>query len=98
MSVIIPAFDEERYLPATLDRLRRAADHLGAVPGRDIEMIVVDNASTDRTAEIALDAGARVVPVPEHNIGRARNAGAAASTGFALFLSPLRQFMDVWWK
>lgn len=80
LSVIIPAFNEERYLPRTLEHLRRAADHLGS----DVEVIVADNASTDRTAEIASGSGARVVPVPEHNIGRARNAGASAAAGDVL--------------
>lgn len=84
ISVIIPAFNEERLLPGTLGHLRRAAGRLGAVPGREVEVIVVDNASTDRTAEIALAAGARVVSVPEHNIARVRNAGAGAASGDVL--------------
>ena len=87
LSVIIPAFNEERFLPQTLDHLRRATEHLGAVSGRDVETVVVDNASTDRTAEVARAAGARVVPVPEHNIARVRNAGARAASGdLLLFL------------
>jgi len=87
LSVIVPAFNEERFLPRTLDHLRRAVDHLGAGPDRDVETVVVDNASTDRTAEVALAAGARVIAVPEHNIGRVRNAGAsAASGGLLVFL------------
>ena len=81
ISVIIPAFNEERYLPLTLEHLRRASDHLRACRDEEVEVIVVDNASTDRTAEIALASGARVIPVPEHNIGRVRNAGASAATG-----------------
>ncbi|MFI5454040.1 MAG: glycosyltransferase family 2 protein [Isosphaerales bacterium] len=87
ISVIIPAFNEERYLPQTLEHLHRAEEHLEAVPDRDVEIIVVDNASSDRTAEIALAAGTRVIPVPEHNIARVRNAGAgAASGGLLIFL------------
>jgi len=81
LSVIIPAFDEERYFSLTLAHLRRASDHLGACRDEEVEVIVVDNASTDRTAETALASGATVVPVPEHNIGRVRNAGASASAG-----------------
>src|SRR5262245_16208563 len=81
MSVIIPAFNEERFLPQTLEHLRLAAKFAGSVPGQDIEIIVVDNASTDRTAEIALAVGARVISVPEHNIARVRNAGATAAFG-----------------
>jgi glycosyltransferase involved in cell wall biosynthesis len=81
LSVIIPAFNEERFLPQTLDHLRQAAEHAELVPNRDVEIIVVDNASTDRTAELAAAAGAKVVSVPEHNIGRVRNAGAGAASG-----------------
>lgn len=87
ISVIIPAFNEERFLPRTLEHLRRATERLGSVGGRHVETIVVDNASTDRTAALALAAGARVVSVPEHNIARVRNAGAlAASGGLLVFL------------
>ena len=45
------------------------------------ELIVCDNNSTDRTAEIARVAGARVVFEPHNQISRARNRGAAAATG-----------------
>lgn len=84
LSVIIPAFNEDRFLPRTLDHLHRAMEHMGAIPDRGVEIIVVDNASTDRTAEVALAAGAKVLSVPEHNIGRVRNAGAAAASGDVL--------------
>ncbi len=81
ISVIIPAFNEELYLPRTLEHLHRAIDHLGASHDGQVEVIVVDNASTDRTADVAVASGATVVPVPEHNIGRVRNAGACAASG-----------------
>jgi len=44
-------------------------------------MIVCDNNSTDRTAEIARAAGAIVVYEPVNQIARRRNCGAAAATG-----------------
>ncbi len=81
LSVIIPAFNEERFLPETLGHLRQAAEQAAFVPDRDIETIVVDNASSDRTAEIAVASGAKVITIPEHNIGRVRNAGARAASG-----------------
>jgi len=81
VSVIIPAFNEERYLPQTLERLHQAEEQLRAGPDRDVEIIVVDNASSDRTAEIALASGASVISIPEHNIARVRNAGANAASG-----------------
>lgn len=76
ISVVVPAFNEEALLPASLAAIRAA---MGAF--EDAELIVCDNNSTDRTAEIAREAGARVVFEPVNQIARARNAGAAAASG-----------------
>jgi glycosyltransferase involved in cell wall biosynthesis len=76
-SIVIPAYNEQEFLPLTLAMLRRA---LPALPG-GAEVIVVDNNSTDATAAIARAAGARVVAEPVNRIARARNAGAAAARG-----------------
>ncbi len=46
-----------------------------------VEVVVVDNGSSDATAKVAAAAGARVVHEPERNIARARNAGARAARG-----------------
>lgn len=80
ISIVIPAFNEARLLPQTLDKINqaRAAFTVAAV---DSELIVCDNNSTDRTAELAGAAGATVVCEPINQIGRARNRGAAAATG-----------------
>lgn len=86
LSVIIPAFNEEKLLPRTLDSL---AGSLRAFmdAGWETEVIVCDNNSTDRTAEVARARGARVVFEPHNQIARARNTGAAAATGgWLLFL------------
>lgn len=80
ISVIIPAFNEERLLGATLGVVRASLDAFMA-RGWEIEVIVCDNNSTDHTAEVARDAGARVVFEPINQIARARNCGAAAATG-----------------
>jgi len=83
VSVIVPAWNEADELPNTLPVLQRALGELG----RSAEIVVVDNASTDGTAEIARTQGARVVREPERRIARARNAGAAASRGrFLIFV------------
>lgn len=76
ISIIIPAYNEERYLAATLEAIRAA---LGAIA--ESEIIVADNESTDRTSEIAVRFGAKVVGEREHNIGRVRNTGAADASG-----------------
>lgn len=76
-SILVPAFNEERFLPETLDSLREA---MASVPWRG-EIVVCDNNSTDSTAAIAGAHGARVVFEPVNQISRARNAAAAGSRG-----------------
>jgi len=83
-SIIVPAWNEETLLGATLGRLgeaMRAVDEGALHRG---ELIVVDNNSTDDTASVAQAAGARVVFEPINQIARARNAGAAEASGQAL--------------
>lgn len=80
ISVIIPAFNEERLLPQTLTAVAAAAQAFTA-RGWAHEVVVCDNNSTDRTAEIARAAGATVIFEPINQIGRARDAGARAATG-----------------
>ncbi len=80
ISVIVPAFNEEKLLGASLGEIRSAARAFEA-RGWTVELVVCDNNSTDRTAEIARAAGAKVVFEPVNQIARARNAGAAAATG-----------------
>ena len=75
-SVIIPAYNEELHLPETLRNLQKAMEAVTPLRG---EIIVVDNNSTDRTAEIAHDAGARVVFEAHNQISRARNCGGRAA-------------------
>jgi glycosyltransferase involved in cell wall biosynthesis len=80
VSVIVPAFNEEKLLPATLRSIKAAAEAFAA-RGWPTELIVCDNNSTDLTAALARAAGATVVFEPVNQIGRARNAGAHAATG-----------------
>jgi glycosyltransferase involved in cell wall biosynthesis len=77
-SIVVPAYDEEDLLPATLSALRRA---MGALPQFRGEIVVTDNDSHDRTAEIAADAGARVVFEEHRQIARARNVGGHYAEG-----------------
>lgn len=77
VSFIVPAYDEEELLPRTLQALRAAEREVSD----SVEIVVVDDASTDRTGEIARQAGARVVSVNHRQISRTRNAGARAARG-----------------
>ena len=77
VSFIIPAWNEESVLPSALAAVTAVARRL-AGPG---EIIVVDDASTDRTAEIARAGGASVVSANHRQIAAARNAGAKAARG-----------------
>ena len=80
ISVIVPAFNEESELEASLRNIRHAMTAFTDT-GWSSELIVCDNNSTDRTAAIARGAGAEVVFEPINQISRARNAGAARATG-----------------
>ena len=81
LTIIVPAFNEESYLAATLDSIQAAAAQLRARSDVDIETIVVDNNSADETAAIARSKGATVVHEPVQGIARARNAGARHAQG-----------------
>jgi glycosyltransferase involved in cell wall biosynthesis len=81
ISFVIPAHNEEAYLPVTLDALIRAAGQVGL----PFEVIVVNDASTDRTGEVARGRGVRVIDVDYRQIAATRNAGARASAGDILF-------------
>jgi glycosyltransferase involved in cell wall biosynthesis len=80
ISVVIPAFNEERLLGESLRQVNAAMTAFTR-RGWQTELIVCDNNSTDRTAEMARAAGATVVFEPVNQIGRARNRGAEAATG-----------------
>ena len=86
-TLVIPAHNEEALLPRLLDTVEvaRARYSFGASA---IEVIVADNASTDRTAEIAAERGCRVVSVAKRAIAAARNGGAAVAR------SPILAFVD----
>ena len=80
ISFIIPAHDEERLLGATLDALRAVVHDLPVAS----EIIVVDDASTDRTSVVAVEHGARLIKVEHRHIAATRNAGAGVASGDVL--------------
>jgi glycosyltransferase involved in cell wall biosynthesis len=74
-SVVVPCYNEESYIAGALTSLQAQR-----YPG-DVEIIVVDNNSTDRTAEIAKGFGVRVVTEQAPGVCNARQRGTEASTG-----------------
>ena len=82
LSLIVPAHDEAARLPATLQALHAAAS---ATVGPDgYEIVVVDDASSDGTGEVASAAGARGLRVEYRHIAATRNAGARDARGDTL--------------
>ena len=79
LSFVVPAYNEEAYLPACLESILDQTRHL---PSGTTEIIVVNNASSDRTREVALSyPGVIVVDEPRKGLTFARQAGFAASSG-----------------
>jgi glycosyltransferase involved in cell wall biosynthesis len=81
LSVIVPAWNEEKRVGTAILSLQRAAARYQTDRGATTEIIVVDNNSSDKTAEVARQHGATVVFEPVNNIGKARNAGVKAARG-----------------
>ncbi len=81
ISFIVPAWNEESVLGQTIDAIKNSARQLPLTR----EIIVVDDSSTDQTADIAVEHGARVVRVQHRQIAATRNAGALQAHGDVLF-------------
>ncbi len=82
ISFVVPAYNEQALLTRSLTAIRDEIKRAGQVLGRDAEIIVVNNASTDRTREVAEAVeGVRVVDEPRKGLVQARWCGFQASTG-----------------
>lgn len=93
MQLIIPAFNEERRLPETLRTLRAYALSTAELPRPPLEVLVVDNASTDATAAVARAMDSPVMPVRVLRCD-VRGKGAAVAAGIAATTSDVVGFMD----
>jgi glycosyltransferase involved in cell wall biosynthesis len=78
ISIVIPALNEEAGIGAVLDQIPVKALNRA---GYEVEKVVVDNASTDRTGEIARKHGAKVVYQPKRGYGNAYKAGFENASG-----------------
>lgn len=88
LSVIVPAFGEEGRIATTVQRLREELGELAA--SDDLEIVVVDDGSTDATAEVARLAGADRVIIQPANSGK----GAAVRAGMAVARGRTLAFTD----
>jgi glycosyltransferase involved in cell wall biosynthesis len=93
ISIIIPAFNEERHIASQLSSLRELTTHL------PVEIIVVDNLSTDRTSDLARQHGADLVMTLPGSVAAIRNSGARRAKGNVLIFMdadvfPTRQWAD----
>lgn len=77
MTVVIPAHNEEKYVARCIRSVKTAAAHYGGT----VEIIVVCNRCTDRTADIAQKYGAKVIHNEDRCIAKVRNAGISAASG-----------------
>ena len=75
-SVIIPARNEEDFLPSCIEALKSSALKAKA----QVEYIVVINRCTDRTEDIAREAGAKIVYCDQKNLSKIRNIGCQAAS------------------
>jgi glycosyltransferase involved in cell wall biosynthesis len=91
ISFVIPCLNEEASIGAVVGKARAALDELGATG----EVIVVDNASEDASAERAAAAGAKVVPEPRRGYGSAYLAGLAAARGRYVVLTDADDTYDL---
>jgi len=87
LTIIVPAYNEERRLPATLPQMVAFAE----AQSYPVEVLVVDNASTDRTAEVVRDVAAEhpvvsLLHQPIRGKGAAVRKGVFASRGQYLFI------------
>ena len=90
-SVVIPAYEEAARLGGTLERVLAYFEHRGGRPGKDFEVLVVDDGSPDATAALAetyAARGVRVLRLPENRgKGAALRAGVLASRGRRVLLT-----------
>lgn len=91
LTVVIPAFNEERFIARQLATLRR---HTAAF---ETQVIVVDNGSSDRTVELARTGGADLVLQERGSVAAVRNAGARHAAADVLMFIDADVFLTEAW-
>ena len=92
ISLIIPAFNEEKYIGACLEHVKKSSGE------NFYEIIVIDNASTDRTSEISkLFEGVKVIREEIKGLTSARQRGLSESSGDIIAYVDADTRMPDWW-
>ncbi|MDZ4290065.1 MAG: glycosyltransferase [Prosthecobacter sp.] len=78
LTFVFPCLNEHRTLARCIDAVRQS---LEGDPALKFEIVVADNGSTDNSRDIAVEHGARVVPVPQRGYGAALRGGIDAAAG-----------------
>ncbi len=91
VSIVIPAYNEEKYLPKTIEALSKLQTHY------PLEIILVDNGSTDGTGEIAGTYGLKVIDEKQKWTSFARQAGLLAAKGNYIFTTDADTLVPPTW-
>lgn len=90
ISFVVPAHNEQAWVGRCVSAIRLALESVGELH----EIFVVDDASTDATASVTQQYGARVIPVKHQQISAARNAGARQVRGDIIFFVDADTLVD----
>jgi hypothetical protein len=90
LSVVIPCLNEAQSIARCVTKAKSAMERAG-IPG---EVVVADNGSTDGSAELAREAGARVIPEPRRGYGSAYLAGFGAARGTYILMGDADETYD----
>lgn len=93
ISIVIPAFNEEKYIGKTLESVKK----MELKPEWDLEILVINGASTDKTKMVAEKLGARVVDVMHKGIGYARQEGIKHAKGEIIAFTDADTIVPVNW-